>query len=140
MDATSDLQDDEVIRRILEESRRIAVIGMKPEGAALAIPRYMARQGYEVIPVNPNYREVDERPTVASVDALEEEVDIVNVFRRSSAVGEHVEQIVAMEPAPRLVWLQLGVRNDRAAEQLAEAGIPVVQDKCIKVEHRRLLG
>ena len=140
MDVSSDLTDDETIRELLQQSETIAVIGMKPRGAALAIPKYMERVGYTIVPVNPKYPEVGGHESVDSVDAIEQRVDIVDIFRRGPAVSEHVDEILAMEPAPRLVWLQLGIRNDGAAERLAAAGIPVVQDACLKVEHRRLFG
>ena len=140
MGVSSDLTDDATIRKLLEESETIAVIGMKPSGAAVAIPQYMERAGYEITPVNPKYSEVGGDASVDSVDAIEGRVDIVDIFRRGPAVSEHVDQILALDPAPKIVWFQLGIRNGGAAERLAAAGIPVVQDACLQVEHRRLLG
>ena len=138
MPANPDLGDDQQIADILEQARRIAVIGMKPSGAAFSVPHYLADHGYEIVPVNPGYDSVGGLETVEAVDEIDGEVDIVDIFRRSEAIPEHVDQILAMDPAPKLVWFQLGIRNDEAARRIAEREIPVVQDKCIKVEHGRL--
>jgi hypothetical protein len=93
-----------------------------------------------VIPVPVYYPEVTTilgRPVYRGLVAIEGEVDLVDVFRKSSDVRKHVADILAKKP--RAVWLQLGIRDDAVAEELAQAGIQVVQDKCILVEHRRLL-
>jgi len=134
-----DLDDDEQITEHLENASRIAVIGMKPEGPAQEVPEYMREQDYETIPVNPYYIDVDDIECVDRVNLIEDEVDIVNIFRRPESIRDHVHEIVMMDPAPKLVWFQLGIRNNDAAQELAEEGIPVVQDRCIKVEHGRLL-
>jgi predicted CoA-binding protein len=78
------------------------------------------------------------KPVRATLAELSEAVDVVNVFRRSDALGEHLADILAMRPLPKVVWLQLGIRNDGFAEQLLAAGIDVVQDRCTLAEHRRL--
>lgn len=125
------------LRDILQQTQRIAVIGIKPFGAAHSVPAYMERFGYEIIGVNPGYDEIDGRPVADTVTDIDEPVDMVNIFRRSEAVTDHVDQILAMEPLPKTVWLQLGIRNDEAARRFEEAGIEVVQDRCLKVEHAR---
>jgi predicted CoA-binding protein len=132
--------DDERLREHLEEAERIAVIGMKPRGAAGSIPAYIRDRGYEIVPVNPTCDEVLGLECVDRVDQIEGEIDVVDVFRRSETIPGHVDEILQMEPRPALVWLQLGIRHDDAATRLTEAGIDVVQDACIKVEHGRLMG
>jgi predicted CoA-binding protein len=133
------IQDPEKLRAILDQTERIAVIGMKRGGAAYSVPKYMERHGYEIVPVNPSYDEIDGQPVFDSVSDLVEPIDMVNVFRRSDAVESHVDEILAMEPLPKTVWLQLGIRNERAALRLREAGIEVVQDRCLKIDHASLL-
>jgi hypothetical protein len=132
----------EALRRILEGSESVAVLGAHPESSRPAsyVPAYLDSVGYRVYPVNP--RKVGMRlwgkPVRATLAELSEAVDVVNVFRRSDALGEHLADILAMRPLPKVVWLQLGIRNDGFAEQLLAAGIDVVQDRCTLAEHRRL--
>ena len=130
------------IARIVAESRRIAVLGIKTEDqrdqAAFYVPEYMARAGYDIVPVPVYYPEVTEilgRPVHRSLQAIAPPVDMVNVFRRSRDIPPHLPDILAAHP--RVVWFQLGIVNDEAAETLARAGIDVVQDRCLLVEHRR---
>ncbi len=125
------------LRDILERTHRIAVIGMKPAGAAFSVPAYMQRHGYEIVAVNPNYHTIGSHAAVGSVAEVDGPVDMVNIFRRSDAVAGHVDEILAMDPLPKTVWMQLGIRNDAAAERLQAAGIDVVQDRCLKVEYAR---
>lgn len=130
----------EEFRRILQETERIAVIGMKRFGAAHSVPVYMERHGYAIFPVNPTVEEIDGKPVFERVDQIDAAVDMVNIFRHSDAVIGHVAEILAMDPLPKSVWLQLGIRSDEATRRLEEAGIEVVQDRCLKVEHARLGG
>ncbi|MFP4598938.1 MAG: CoA-binding protein [Persicimonas sp.] len=125
-------------RAILDETERIAVIGMKPSGAAFSVPLFMERQGFEIVPVNPMYDEIDGRESFVTVNQVDGRVEMVNIFRRSDAIPGHVEEILKMDPLPNSVWLQLGIRHDAAARRLLEAGIEVIQDRCIKVEYARL--
>ena len=127
------------LRALLEQTSRIAVIGMKPMGAAGSVPRYMKRHGYEIVPVNPHFDEIDGDPVVDTVDEIDAAIDMVNIFRRSEAVVDHVDEILAMHPPPQSVWMQLGIRNAEATRRLEKEGIHVVQDRCLKVEHARLL-
>jgi len=124
--------------------RTIAVVGAHGQmmRAAHYVPAYMATQGYRVLPVNPDFvgRELFGTPVVARLGDLEEPVDLVNVFRRSDAVVDHVDEVLAMRPLPRVVWLQSGIRNEEAAARLREAGIDVVQDRCTYADHRRLIA
>lgn len=131
------------IAGIVRECRRIAVLGIKPESRAGApaffVPEYMLRQGYDIVPVPVYYPEVVEilgRPVYRSLRDVPGPIDMVNVFRRPRDISPHVPDIVAVEP--RVVWLQLGITHPEAAETLARAGIRVVQDRCLLVEHRRL--
>ena len=131
------------IARILAECRRIAVLGIKPESRAGApafyVPEYMLRQGYDVVPVPVYYPEIVEilgRRVHRSLRDVPGPIDMVNVFRRPPDIPPHVADILAVKP--RVAWFQLGIRHDAAAETLARAGIRVVQDRCLLVEHRRL--
>lgn len=133
----------EGIARIVRESKRIAVLGIKTEAQrdqpAFYVPEYMARAGYDIVPVPVYYPAVTEilgRPVYRTVSAVPPPVEMVNVFRRPRDIPPHVPDILAARP--RVVWLQLGIRHDEAAEAFARAGIQVVQDRCLLVEHRRL--
>ena len=131
------------VARIVRENKRIAVLGIKTEAQrdqpAFYVPEYMARAGYDIVPVPVYFPEVTEilgRPVYRMVSAVPAPVEMVNVFRRPRDIRPHVEDILAARP--RVVWLQLGIRHDEAAETFAKAGIQVVQDRCLLVEHRRL--
>ncbi len=130
------------IERILEQTRRIAVLGIKTAetGApAYYVPAYAQQAGYEVVPVPVYYPEVTEilgERVHRTVSGVPGEVDMVNVFRRPGDIPPHVDDIIAKRP--KSVWFQLGIRNDAAAERLARAGIDVVQDRCLLVELRRI--
>jgi predicted CoA-binding protein len=133
----------ENIARIVREHTRIAVLGIKTEAQrdqpAFYVAEYMARAGYDIVPVPVYYPDVTEilgRPVYRTVQAVPAPVAMVNVFRRPRDIPPHVEDILAARP--RVVWLQLGIRHDAAAEAWAKAGIQVVQDRCLLVEHRRL--
>lgn len=133
----------EGIARLVRDCRRIAVLGMKTEAQrgepAFYVPEYMARAGYDIVPVPVYYPDVKEilgRPVYRALAAVPPPVDMVNVFRRSKDIPPHVTDILAARP--RAAWFQLGIVNDAAAETLARAGIKVVQDRCLLVEHRGL--
>jgi predicted CoA-binding protein len=132
----------EEYRTILMEARTIAVIGAHPEPAKPAhyVPAYLQSQGYRILPVNPLYagRTLFGTTVKSKLTELTEPVDIVDVFRRGPDVAGHVEEILAMKPLPRVVWLQQGIRNDEAARIFREHGIDVVQDACTLAEHRSL--
>lgn len=129
---------------ILAESRRIAVLGIKPESKsgqpAHYVPRYLQEEGYEVIPVPVYYPDVKEilgERVYRTLSAVPGEIDLVDVFRRSRDIPPHVDDIIAK--GPRAVWFQAGIRNDEVAERLARAGIRVVQDRCTMIDHSRLV-
>jgi predicted CoA-binding protein len=128
------------IAEILRQARTIAVVGLsgKPWRPSYGVAEYLQRAGYRIIPVNPNESEVLGEKAYPSLEAIPEGVDIVNVFRRSEFVPEIVE--AAIRIGARVVWLQEGVRHDEAAEKARQAGLDVIQDRCILKEHRRLLS
>lgn len=135
------IESGDGIRRVLEETRRIAVLGIK-EGdhrPAFFVPEYAQRAGYEIVPVPVFYPDATEmlgETVYRTVSAIPGEVDMVNVFRRPADIPAHVDDIIAKKP--KSVWFQLGIRNDEAAESFARAGIDVVQDRCLLVELRRI--
>jgi predicted CoA-binding protein len=131
------------ISAMLKDTKTIAVLGIKPEShggqPAHYVAAHMDRAGYEIIPVPVYYPEVTEilgKPVVRTLAAIGRPVDMVNVFRRPNDIPPHVDDILAAKP--KYVWFQLGIRNDAAAQQLAEAGIKVVQDRCLMVEEGRM--
>jgi len=136
------LEDEARIFELVRSSRRVAVLGMKTEEqadqAAFYVPRTLAEHGAEVIPVPVHFPEASRilgATVYRRVSEVPGPVDIVDVFRRAARIPEHVEDILAKRP--RAVWFQLGIRNDRAAGELARSGILVVQDRCLMVDWRR---
>src|SRR5690606_12758181 len=139
------LEDDDSIRALLRRTRTIAVLGIKPETRsnrpAHYVPRSLQAAGYRIIPVPVYYPEVTEilgEPVYRRVADVPEPVDLVEVFRKAQDIPPHVPDILAKKPPA--VWFQPGTRNDAAAEELARAGILVVQDRCLIVEHERLIA
>jgi uncharacterized protein len=135
------LDKPEQIKRLLENTHRIAVLGIKPnpDQPAYYVPEYAQRAGYEIVPVPVYYKELTEMHGAKVYRKLTDipgDIDMVNVFRRPVDIPQHVDDIIAK--APKSVWFQLGIRNDEAAEKLARAGIDVVQDHCLLVELRRI--
>ena len=137
------INDAAGIQQMLRDTKTIAVLGIKPEShadqAAHYVAAHMAAAGYDVIPVPVYYPDVTEilgKKVVRKLADISGPVDMVNVFRRPNDIPQHVDDIVAKKP--KYVWFQLGIRNDAAAQQLAEAGIKVVQDRCLMVEQGRL--
>ncbi len=129
------------IRRVLAGTRRVAVLGIK-EGEhrpAFFVPEYAQRAGLEVVPVPVYYPDTTEmlgEKVYRTISSIPGEIDMVNVFRKSSDIPPHIDDIIAKKP--KAVWFQLGIRNDEAAERLAREGIDVVQDRCLLVELRRI--
>jgi uncharacterized protein len=137
------ISDTAQIRALLFETKTIAVLGIKTEAQAnqpaFYVPHYMQRAGFRIIPVPVYYPEVAEilgETVYRELAEIPMAVDMVNVFRRPPDVPAHVEDILAKKP--RSVWMQLGISHDEAAETLARAGIKVVQDRCLMVDHQRL--
>lgn len=132
--------DDDALLALLEGAFRIAVVGLSPDPArpSHGVAAYLLRQGYDVIPVNPSVERVLGRPAYPDLESVSVPIDVVNVFRRPAAVPP-VADAAAARGAGAL-WLQLGVVHAEAAARAREAGLVVVMDRCIQVEHRRLLG
>lgn len=128
------------LRRILAESRTIAVVGLsaQPHRPSHEVALYMRSQGYRIIPVNPAYTEVLGERCYASLEQVSEPVDIVDVFRRTEEVLPVARQAIAI--GVRCFWQQLGVLNEAADQLVREAGLEAVMDLCIKIEHARLRG
>jgi uncharacterized protein len=138
------IRDPARIRELLAQTRTIAVLGIKTEAhadqPAFYVPRYLDAVGFEVIPVPVYYPEATHilgRKVYRALSDIPGEVDLVDVFRRPDDLPGHVEDIVAKRP--KVVWLQSGIRHEAIAQRLAEAGIMVVQDRCVMVEHRSLM-
>ena len=138
------LTDTARIREVLAETKTVAVLGIKTEAQetqpAFYVPRYLASVGYEVIPVPVYYPEVTHTLGLRVYRSLAEippPVDLVDVFRRAEDLPGHLGDILAKRP--KAVWLQSGIRHDAAAQRLAEAGIKVVQDRCVMIDHRSLM-
>lgn len=133
---------DERIRQILMASPTIAVLGIhrEPEKAAYYVPEYLREEGYKIYGVNPGLvgETLFDEPVRATLAELEHPIDLVDIFRRSEAIGDHVEDILAMKPRPKVVWMQLGIKNEDAAHILEAAGITVIQNRCTLADHQRL--
>ena len=137
------ISDDEGIAALLARTKRIAVLGIKTAEAATQpayyVPAYAQKAGYTIIPVPVYYPDATEilgERVYRAVSDIPEPVDMVDVFRRPADITTHLGDILSAQPAA--VWFQLGIRSDAAAEQLAKAGIDVVQDRCLLVELRKI--
>ncbi len=131
---------DEMLREILKETQRIAVVGISnhPEVPAHSVPAYLQQAGYQIYPVNPNQTTVLGEKAYPDLLALPDPVDVVLVFRRSEAIPPIVEQ--AIKIGAKVVWMQEGVVNDTAAQTAKEAGLEVVMDTCMRATHKRLMA
>ncbi|CCO09264.1 CoA-binding protein [Desulforamulus hydrothermalis] len=132
--------DDEKIKELLTKCKTIAIVGLsdKPHRDSFQVASYLQSQGYRIIPVHPRVKEVLGEKAYKSLAEIPDQVDLVNVFRKSEETPNVVREAVPLKPAA--VWLQLGIINDDAAQLAAQAGLQFVQNRCIKVEHARLLG
>ncbi len=130
-------QDDE-IRNMLETARAVAILGLspKPERDSNMVARYLKDHGYRIIPVRPAQKQILGEKAYRSLDDIKETVDIVDVFRNPAQIVPHAHEAVRLKP--KVFWMQVNIENREAAELLTEAGIDVVIDRCIKVEHERL--
>ncbi len=139
-----DSYPDEYIRTILDEVRTIAMVGASANEVrpSFFVLKYLLAKGYRVLPINPGLagKELLGQPVYASLAALPEPVDMIDVFRNSDAAGQVVDEAIALVSRPKVIWLQLGVRNDAAAERAEAAGIRVVMNRCPKIEYGRLSG
>jgi predicted CoA-binding protein len=136
------LTTPEQIRDLITETRTIAVLGIKTEAQAgqpaFYVPSYMQDAGFKIIPVPVYYPEVTTilgEKVFRQLADIQDDVDMVNVFRRAQDIPPHIDDILAKKP--KSVWMQLGIYHGEVAEKLARAGIKVVQDRCLMVDHRR---
>jgi predicted CoA-binding protein len=133
-----EINSGETIRKILEECRTIAVVGLSssPQRPSNSVAGYMRRQGYRVIPVNPNEDQVFGEKSFPSLLDIPQKVDLVDIFRRSDAAGAVVDE--AIKIGAKAVWLQEGVIDEAAAQRAADAGLMVVMDRCWLKDHIKL--
>ncbi len=137
-----DAYPDDWIADILKSVRRIALVGAspKPERPSHQVMAFLLSRGYEVFPVNPGQagKEILGQRVHASLADIPEPVDMVDIFRNSEAAGGVVDEALKLDPLPRVIWMQLGVRNDEAARRAEAAGLKVVMNRCPKIEIPRL--
>ncbi len=142
MTVNHDAYDKDYLADILREARTIAVVGASPNEArpSYGVMRFLLSRGYRVIPVNPGQagKEILGQTTYASLADIPEPVDMVDVFRASEYLNEVVEDALALDPHPKVIWSQLSVRDDFAARKAEESGIKVVMDRCPAIEIPRL--
>lgn len=132
--------EDEAIREVLETYETVAVVGCSRDPAkdAHTVPRFLQEHGYRIVPVNPFADEILGETAYSSLKDIPFSIDIVDVFRPSDQVGPVVED--ALETDAKVVWMQLGIRNEEAARRAREAGLQVFQDRCMRIEVNRLRG
>ncbi len=127
----------DVILELLKKFKTIAVVGLSsnPMRSSFGVTEYMQGEGYRIIPVNPNEREVLGEKSYAQLEDVPEKIEIVNIFRRAEEVAPVVESAIRI--GAKVVWMQSGIENEKAAEKARAAGLAVIEDACILVEHRR---
>jgi len=139
-----DAYSDAYIRGILDECRVIAMVGASANTVrpSYFVLKYLLEKGYRVIPVNPGQagKEILGQMTYASLAAIPDPIDMVDIFRASEAVPGIVEEALGLDPQPKVIWMQLGIRNDEAAQTAEAAGLKVVMNRCPKIEYGRLSG
>jgi predicted CoA-binding protein len=134
------MDDINTLRRILRESKTVAVVGLSADWfrPSYFAAKYMQEHGYRVIPVNPKYPEILGEKCYKSLGDIPEKVDLVDVFRKTQDVMPIAEEAIAI--GAKVLWQQLGVKNEAAAEKARSAGLLAVMDRCVKIEHGRLFG
>jgi len=136
--------DDAYIRQILDEVKSIAIVGASANTVrpSFFVTKYLISKGYDVIPLNPGHagKEISGAMTYASLSDLPRPVDMVDIFRNSEAAAAVVDEVLVLDPLPKVIWMQLRVRNDEAAARAEAAGVKVVMNRCPKIEYARLCG
>jgi predicted CoA-binding protein len=129
---------DDAVRKILSENRTVAIVGLsdKPERDSFRVAQYLQEHGYTIIPVNPTRAEILGEKSYPDLASIGSPVDIVDIFRNIDAIPGIVEEAIAI--GAKVVWMQLGLAHNASARKATEAGLEVVQSKCIKVEHQKL--
>lgn len=134
------MNDTHTLRKILDSCRTIAVVGLsnKPHRASYGVASYLLQHGYTIIPVNPTIDEVLGQPCYPTLGDIPVAVDMVDCFRRSEEMEALAVEAIAIRA--RVLWMQLGVINEKARDMAETAGLQVVMDRCTKIDHARLLG
>lgn len=128
------------IKKIIEDAKTVAIVGISPkqDRDSFIVARYLQNHGFRIIPVRPENIEILGERTIPNAAEITEQVDVLDIFRSSDQVMEHVEEAIKLKP--KVFWMQLGVENMAAAEKLVEAGIDVIMNKCIKIEYAKYFG
>ena len=139
-----DSYPDNLLRSVLSSVKTIAMVGASnnPARPSFGVLKYLMDHGYRVFAVNPGLagKDIAGAPVYATLADIREPVDMIDIFRNSEAVAGVVDETLGMSPLPKIVWMQLGVRNDDAAARAEAAGLTVIMNRCPKIEHGRLLG
>jgi predicted CoA-binding protein len=134
------MNSDQTLKDILLSTKTIASVGLSsnPEKVSYGVGAYLLEQGFNVIPVNPTASEILGEKAYPDLESIPEEIDVVQVFRRPEDVPPVVD--AAIKAGAKVVWMQLGIVNDEAAQAAKEAGLQVIMDRCMRAEHQRLIG
>lgn len=134
------ITDDKTIHNILKASRNIAVVGLspKPHRDSFMVAQYMREQGYRIIPVRPKTKEILGEIVYSDLIHIPDSIDIVNVFRAPDKIMPVAEEAIKVKP--KVFWMQLGIKDNDAARLLADAGVMVVMNRCLKIEHMKMQG
>jgi predicted CoA-binding protein len=139
-----DRYDDSYIRGILNTVKTVAMVGAsaKDNRPSYFAFKYLAERGYNMIPINPGLggKELLGRKIYARLSEVPEPIDMIDIFRASKYALPVVQEALTLTPKPRVIWMQLGIRNDEAARIASDAGLDVVMNHCVKIEHARILG
>ena len=136
--------DDSIIIDVLKSVRRIALVGAspKPERPSHRVMGFLMSKGYEVVPVNPGLagKTIHGETVYGSLSDIPGTIDMVDIFRASAFVGGVVDETLTLSPLPRVIWMQLDIRDDAAAERARARGLTVIMDRCPAIEYPRLIG
>jgi hypothetical protein len=139
-----DRYSDDYIREILSGVKSVAVVGASANSSrpSYFVLRYLLSKGFNVVAINPGHagREIGGAPTCARLADVPHPIDMVDVFRNSDAAAGVVDEALALDPLPKVIWMQLGVRNDAAAAKAEALGVKVIMNRCPKIEYARLAG
>ena len=141
---THDSYTDDEIRAVLDQVKTIAMVGASAKDVrpSYFVLKYLLAKGYRVIPVNPGQagKEILGQTVYGALADIREPIDMVDIFRSSDAAAKVVDEALALQPQPKVIWMQLGVRNDEAAAKAESAGLTVIMNRCPKIEYGRLSG
>lgn len=132
------ITEDNDVKTILQNSKTVAIVGLSPkkDRDSYRVAEYLKNHGYTIIPIRPAQQEILGQKAYSSLDDVQLPVDIVDVFRKSEEIMPHAQEALRLKP--KVFWMQLGIENHEAAKRMTEAGIDVIMNQCIKVEHERL--